>query len=394
MHTSPVRPACTLSCGYHVTWRGNDKLAAFLSRKAEALPFHTQQLTPRTKESQEARRSRLSSTPTASALVMRKIFTMLQTEPNPPLPPREKISQSRRHYFAFGSNLSLAQMAKRCPNSKFVGTAILPHYRWMINERGFANVVRSNSDWVEGLVFEIDIEDELRLDKSEGIAKQVFCDGTKGPCYEKYEMTLKVHCARGSLYRRPVPWIISKGGVGNVLSEADLEGSSGKRYRSETKTNVLVYISPHFVRDGNPRAEYVTRINSGVADARALGVTQDYIDMFIRKKIPPQGQAKPGSDAYPLKETVQPRTRAATDTYGSLGRERDLQRTAEQYATGRQGSTVQVEGQARQERAPYPNHGRPHTSPRSQSLNRPSTRYWIMDRTRTRRSFSLTRRHV
>ncbi|KAF2790368.1 AIG2 family protein, partial [Melanomma pulvis-pyrius CBS 109.77] len=192
-------------------------------------------------------------------------------------------------YFAFGSNLSLTQMARRCPNSKYIGRATLPHYRWMINQRGYANVVPSNGDWVEGLVFEIDSEDERRLDRSEGVAKRLYVEGENGPiapCYRKEYRNLTIHRAQKSLFRRPIPWIVEKGGVVRVLTEAEKEGGSVRPLCSMTKENVLVYASPDFVKYGNPKEEYIKRINRGVSDARALGMTQDYIERFIRTSIP------------------------------------------------------------------------------------------------------------
>lgn len=44
-------------------------------------------------------------------------------------------------YFAYGSNLSLAQMKMRCPDSIFVGMGLLQDYRWIVNQRGYANIV-------------------------------------------------------------------------------------------------------------------------------------------------------------------------------------------------------------------------------------------------------------
>lgn len=48
-------------------------------------------------------------------------------------------------YFAFGSNLSSTQMRSRCPGAAAVALAFLPGYDFIINERGFANVVPSTT---------------------------------------------------------------------------------------------------------------------------------------------------------------------------------------------------------------------------------------------------------
>ena len=34
-----------------------------------------------------------------------------------------------KYYLAYGSNLSVAQMAQRCPDAVYVGTAVLTDYR-------------------------------------------------------------------------------------------------------------------------------------------------------------------------------------------------------------------------------------------------------------------------
>ena len=44
-------------------------------------------------------------------------------------------------YFAYGSNMWQAQMRTRCPQSLLLGPATLHGYRWIINTRGYANIV-------------------------------------------------------------------------------------------------------------------------------------------------------------------------------------------------------------------------------------------------------------
>jgi len=47
-------------------------------------------------------------------------------------------------YLGYGSNLWQAQMNRRCPTSEYLGVGRLNGYRWMINERGYANVVNTS----------------------------------------------------------------------------------------------------------------------------------------------------------------------------------------------------------------------------------------------------------
>ena len=224
----------------------------------------------------------------------------------PELPPRpSRPEASRTLYFAFGSNLHLKQMATRCPNSIYIGRAILRHFRWQINQRGYANVVPDHGYWVEGLVFEIDSEDERRLDKSEGVAKTCVMDGQNGsqivaPCYRKEYRSVFLYPACKALYRRTVPYIVEKGGAMRLQKDDLKEGGTTREFRGRRMENVLVYASPDFVRNGVPKEEYVRRINSGIRDARILGVTSEYIDMFVRACVPPDGQATAHTHVYPL----------------------------------------------------------------------------------------------
>lgn len=64
-------------------------------------------------------------------------------------------------------------MIKRCPDSTYLGIARLNGYRWIINERGYANVVekKKGKDVVWGLVYSLTDTDEEKLDVNEGVPK-------------------------------------------------------------------------------------------------------------------------------------------------------------------------------------------------------------------------------
>ncbi|KAM0256420.1 hypothetical protein ACHAQJ_004945 [Trichoderma viride] len=192
-------------------------------------------------------------------------------------------------YFAYGSNLHIKQMNRRCPNSKFIGKARLSNYRWQINERGYANVIVAEGHWVDGLVFEIDEVDEAKLDINEGVAKNA---------YNKRYMTVLLHRAQSALYRRPVSWIVEKGGPAAVGRQARLV-AQGRRENSllHWQDDVLIYINPNCTIDSSPKEEYVNRINLGIADARALGVDEDYIRNCIRPYVPETTDRAPSSPA-------------------------------------------------------------------------------------------------
>ncbi|KHO00180.1 AIG2 family protein [Metarhizium album ARSEF 1941] len=184
-----------------------------------------------------------------------------------------------KYYFAYGSNLHMKQMQRRCPNSRYVGFGRLPNFRWQINERGYANVVHAQGQWVDGLVYEIEETDEEKLDISEGVAKGA---------YEKQHMQVRVKLACCSLYRRSVPWIVARGGPCRVRKSAK---HSHRRTTTTTTIdrdtdNVLVYMSLVHVVDSSPKEEYIDRINRGLKDAACLGMEDDYIRNCIRPFVP------------------------------------------------------------------------------------------------------------
>lgn len=80
-------------------------------------------------------------------------------------------SKKDRLYIAYGSNLNLMQMERRCPTAKAVGTALLRN--WRLRFRGgrlsaVATVEKANGYKVPVLVWKLQPEDERALDRYEG----------------------------------------------------------------------------------------------------------------------------------------------------------------------------------------------------------------------------------
>ncbi|KAL1800644.1 hypothetical protein ACET3X_000986 [Alternaria dauci] len=173
-------------------------------------------------------------------------------------------SASPTIYFGYGSNLWLHQMTTRCPTSTYLGVARLRNYRWIINDRGYANVVEVTDDnrntstsphdnVVFGLVYSLEAEDEKRLDKNEGV-----------PVAYTKEM---LECDFWS---------------------SNTEHKVDTSKRPKKKEDMLVYIDRKRVTPDKPRAEYIYRMNQGIADAVKLGVPEDYVKDVMRKYIPAQ----------------------------------------------------------------------------------------------------------
>jgi len=143
---------------------------------------------------------------------------------------------TERLHFAYGSNLSFAQMDSRCPENTQMGIGILHGYRWIISSRGYANVVKSDSDYVMGRIYKINKRDEDRLDKKEGF-------NSIPSCYDKETLSIIV------------------------------DGVS---------CDCFVYVDP-VIQEGHPKNEYIDRINAGLVDSK---FPDEYVEKYIRNKIP------------------------------------------------------------------------------------------------------------
>jgi hypothetical protein len=190
-----------------------------------------------------------------------------------------------RLYFAYGSNLWLEQMATRCPSSYFIGRAVLPDYKWQINQRGVANVVPCAGRSVHGLVYELgSADDERRLDRSEGV---------RTGAYSKVALPVVLYEAAPALQLR-VPGMVQTGGAAPTIAAArrrtailGVERPSRLAEQpARLQPGVLVYLSENFVTPGDPREEYIDRMNRAMSDAVILGVPAEFFRNTLREYIP------------------------------------------------------------------------------------------------------------
>ncbi|KAI1383859.1 uncharacterized protein F4822DRAFT_417848 [Hypoxylon trugodes] len=185
-------------------------------------------------------------------------------------------------YFAYGSNLSSTQMQERCPWSSPIGLGYLPGWTWLINERGYANVVQQDpephlppptptslvslspltlpegaqtvenkeTEGLYGVLFSLDPVDQAPLDMCEG-----------------------------------VPWAYEKRNLDVTLLPKQNTKFATKL---EPKTvRALVYIDFKRVTPGKPKDEYIDRINRGVEEATIKwNFPKSYVDVIIRPFIP------------------------------------------------------------------------------------------------------------
>ena len=71
-------------------------------------------------------------------------------------------------YFAYGSNIDLEQMVRRCPAAQVVGPVTLENYELAFRGSGFATIVPKKGGVVHGLLWSITPLCEQALDRYEG----------------------------------------------------------------------------------------------------------------------------------------------------------------------------------------------------------------------------------
>ena len=139
----------------------------------------------------------------------------------------------KRLYFAYGSNLCIRQMNDRCPNNSKIGTGKLKGHRWIITKRGYANVVKSSDEDVWGIIYEISMSDEDKLDVYEGVSRK---------CYVKENL--------------------------DILIDGKIQ-------------NCLTYVDPT-TEEGVPTSTYANVINEGLLDSK---LPEEYVEKYLKPKI-------------------------------------------------------------------------------------------------------------
>ncbi|PYI32791.1 hypothetical protein BP00DRAFT_308316, partial [Aspergillus indologenus CBS 114.80] len=226
----------------------------------------------------------------------------------PQCPPQSEQRRRRPLYFAYGSNLSPSQMATRCvhnpASSVPLAIARLPHWRWLICQQGYANVlpppdlrvgpqtgvrgdevpVAGAEEAVYGVLYAMDERDERLLDGFEGVDWDAppaggSGDGRKGGAV----------APSPSLSVRPREQ--GQGDYNKWVVEAEvvqwLEGQSRDGGSSSSSTvPVLVYVDELRVKLGPPKDEYIPRMNRAIRESVALGLPEKWAEEVMRPSIP------------------------------------------------------------------------------------------------------------
>ncbi|MBV8964485.1 MAG: gamma-glutamylcyclotransferase [Hyphomicrobiales bacterium] len=79
-----------------------------------------------------------------------------------------------RLYFAFGANLDIVGMSRRCPGAEPVGAARLDNHRFAIVQPGFATVIEAPGATVHGVLWRLSSRDINVLDAYENISSGLY----------------------------------------------------------------------------------------------------------------------------------------------------------------------------------------------------------------------------
>ncbi|CRL22564.1 AIG2-like [Penicillium camemberti] len=223
----------------------------------------------------------------------------------------------REYYFAFGSNMSLTQMAERCPGSTFIGKATLRGYKWQINQRHVANIVKvtkdvssgpaDQGDVVEGLVFSITDKDRRTLDRKEGIKLGVYERVVLNVLLERHpNLTEKktafvrdrlqdesYNIGENTANPQPKPSVLSKKPPPSVRSPA----------AEVEEIEAITYLSTKYADNGLIRLEYVQRMENAINDAVKLNMSRGFVERYLEPYI--------DGDVYQPEEDVQEKPSAS-----------------------------------------------------------------------------------
>ncbi|WP_343601528.1 poly-gamma-glutamate hydrolase family protein [Mycobacterium sp.] len=125
----------------------------------------------------------------------------------------------RRHpYFAYGSNLCVRQMARRCPDAADPYPAVLGDHDWLINQRGVATVEPFTGTEVHGVLWQVSDRDLAALDSAEGVPLRyrrerltVHTDGGPAPAWLYVDHRVRPGAPRPGYLERIIDGAVHQG---------------------------------------------------------------------------------------------------------------------------------------------------------------------------------------
>ena len=262
-------------------------------------------------------------------------------------------------------------MAERCPESTFIGKATIRGYRWQINQRHVANIVKVTEDLskvpagqtnaVEGLVFSITDKDRRILDRKEGIKLglyervmlKVFLDrhanladketafvrdrlqddsnAVDSPTPKEKATLVESQQKHSTTKKGPE---IGKNAADMKLNPAVLPETPSAAAKIVKTTadeiEAITYLSIKYADDGLIRHEYVQRMENAISDAVKLGMSREFVQRclvpYVRGEVHqtekdtrerPTNSSKSVSEGGPKKEESNAKGKTIPDSNAS-----------------------------------------------------------------------------
>ena len=144
--------------------------------------------------------------------------------PNPPPHAGSEHDDPEMLHFAYGSNMSVALMRRRCPLARLEGRACLPGYRFVITGSGFASVVPAPGSCVHGLLWRVTPRDVAALNAYENLDGGLYRAVTMGVVSQRRRRAALVYIGCDRVHGRPRP------GYLDIVTRAAQEARFPPRY--------------------------------------------------------------------------------------------------------------------------------------------------------------------
>jgi gamma-glutamylcyclotransferase (GGCT)/AIG2-like uncharacterized protein YtfP len=127
-------------------------------------------------------------------------------------------------HFAYGTNMSVASMGRRCPDAQLEGRACLPGYRFIIMRSGYASVVPALGCRVHGLLWRVTPRDVAALNAYENLDGGLYRAVTMAVVSHRRHCAALVYIGRDRVCGRPRP------GYLDIVIEAARDARFPRRY--------------------------------------------------------------------------------------------------------------------------------------------------------------------
>lgn len=180
----------------------------------------------------------------------------------------------------------------------------LKGFRWIIYQRGFANIVEVDSHKEEGtekgkegdyrnevwgMMYSLEDNDEKLLDEREGVPVAYRKEWIECEFWTVPEAAASAS-ASASSSREEEEEEVGKNEEDTTTAEKKKKRKPADITKRPGKEKMLVYINREMTDEGEIRKEYISRMNCGIKDAVKEGLPREYVEQVLRRWIPADGE--------------------------------------------------------------------------------------------------------